>query len=127
MLLLCLTLLSKTSNCPNPIAAQSGHYEWHNDIVMSVDENQVVPNKTRKLSMTIVLNDDYEGCDFECGTVKKGNLIGERVPLKKGDVIVFPSMMHHRVHHLKLLLVKLRLFVVDQLLLYFEHQSWEIF
>ena len=90
--------LSPTPDDSNPIAAQSGHYEWHNDIVMSVDDNQVIPNKTRKLSMTMVLNDGYEGCDFECGSVKKGDLIGEKVPLKKGDVLVFPSIMHHRVH-----------------------------
>ena len=90
--------MSPTPDDSNPLAAQSGHYEWHNDIVMSVDDNQVIPNKTRKLSMTMVLNDGYEGCDFECGSVKKGDLIGEKVPLKKGDVLVFPSMMHHRVH-----------------------------
>ena len=48
--------LSPTPDDSNPLAAQSGHYEWHNDIVMSVDDNQVIPNKTRKLSMTIVLN-----------------------------------------------------------------------
>ncbi len=90
--------MSPTPNDSNPLAAQSGHYEWHSDMVLSVDDNHVVPNMCRKLSMTIVLNDGYEGCEFECGSVKGGNLIGEKISLTKGDVIVFPSMMHHRVN-----------------------------
>ena len=88
--------LSPTPDDSNPLAAQSGHYEWHNDVVMSADSN--VPSMCRKLSMTIVLNDGYEGCDFECGTVKGGNLVSEKIPLNKGDVLVFPSSMHHRVN-----------------------------
>ena len=90
--------MSPTPNDSNPLAAQNGHYEWHNDMVLSVDDNHVVPNMCRKLSMTIVLNDGYEGCEFECGSVKGGNLVGEKISLTKGDVIVFPSMMHHRVN-----------------------------
>ena len=87
--------MSPTPDDSNPLAAQSGHYEWHSDIVQNVESDI---KKTRKLSMTLVLNDGWEGCDFECGTVRKGDLISEKIPLKKGDVIVFPSMMHHRVN-----------------------------
>ena len=90
--------MSPTPDDSNPLAAQSGHYEWHSDLVQSVDDNQIVPSRTRKLSMTLVLNDGWEGCEFECGVVKKGNLIGEKVSLGKGDIIVFPSIMHHRVN-----------------------------
>ena len=48
--------------------------------------------KTRKLSMTIVLNNDYEGGEFQFFNYKD-QLIKE----KKGTVIVFPSYMVHRV------------------------------
>ncbi len=88
--------MSPTPNDSNPLAAQSGHYEWHNDVVMSADSN--VPRMCRKLSMTIVLNDGWEGCEFECGSVKGGNLISEKIPLNKGDVLVFPSSMQHRIN-----------------------------
>ena len=87
--------MSPTPNDSNPLAAQSGHYEWHSDLVQNVESDI---KKTRKLSMTLVLNDGWEGCDFECGTVRKGDLVSEKIPLKKGDVIVFPSIMHHRVN-----------------------------
>ena len=87
--------MSPTPDDSNPLAAQSGHYEWHSDLVQNVESDI---KKTRKLSMTLVLNDGWEGCDFECGTVRKGDLVSEKVSLKKGDVIVFPSIMHHRVN-----------------------------
>lgn len=63
------------------------HYAWHQDsITMSRDEI------IRKLSVVCMLSDssDYEGGKFEldeCGEIN----------LQKGDVIVFPSFMKHRV------------------------------
>ena len=47
--------------------------------------------KTRKLSMSIILNDDYEGGEFEFYGHKKS------IKPTKGTVIVFPSYMVHRV------------------------------
>ena len=71
-----------------------GFYEFHKDgngFTRDVsDKNIITYNKTRKLSMTVVLNDDYEGGEFEFlgnGTIKE----------KMGTVIVFPSYMQHRV------------------------------
>ena len=52
-------------------------------------------NKTRKLSMTIVLNDEYEGGEFQFFNDK--TLIKE----KQGTVIIFPSYMQHRVRPIK--------------------------
>ena len=39
--------------------------------------------------MSIILNDDFEGGDFE--------IYGEESELPKGSVIVFPSFIEHRV------------------------------
>jgi PKHD-type hydroxylase len=74
---------------------KNGHYEFHQDgngfSRYDNTENKFLHNKTRKLSMTIVLNEDYEGGEFEF--FQDINLIKE----KMGTVIVFPSYMVHKV------------------------------
>ena len=57
-----------------------------------IPENNWIDEKTRKLSMTIVLNKNYEGGEFEF--FSETDLIKE----KTGTVIVFPSYMVHRVN-----------------------------
>ena len=73
---------------------KNGHYEFHQDsngFTRNCSQEKFIGNKTRKLSMTIVLNDDYEGGEFEFFIDKQ--LIKE----KSGTIIVFPSYMVHRV------------------------------
>tara|TARA_R110000803_G_scaffold10744_1_gene32583 strand:+ start:1298 stop:1900 length:603 start_codon:yes stop_codon:yes gene_type:complete len=74
---------------------ENGHYDFHLDgngfTRYNMPENKFLHNKTRKLSMTIVLNEDYEGGEFEFFDEKR--LIKEKL----GTVIVFPSYMVHRV------------------------------
>lgn len=74
---------------------ENGHYDFHLDgngfTRYNMPENKFLHNKTRKLSMTIVLNEDYEGGEFEFFDEKR--LIKEKL----GTVIVFPSYMLHRV------------------------------
>tara|TARA_R100001440_G_scaffold22864_1_gene37308 strand:+ start:3394 stop:4005 length:612 start_codon:yes stop_codon:yes gene_type:complete len=74
---------------------KNGHYEFHQDgngfTRFDVPDNKILHGKTRKLSMTIILNEDYEGGEFEFFDDK--NLIKE----KKGTIIVFPSYMVHKV------------------------------
>ena len=74
---------------------KNGHYEFHQDgngfTRFNTPENKILHGKTRKLSMTIVLNEDYEGGEFEFFDDK--NLIKEKI----GTVIVFPSYMVHKV------------------------------
>jgi hypothetical protein len=67
-----------------------GHYIWHNDCM--------VPNEIsfqRKLSCTILLNDvsEYDGGLLEIKGVSEDKL----PPTTKGSVIIFPSMLEHRV------------------------------
>ena len=79
---------------------KDGFYNWHQDGIGSHPEtfnrpgDKFLHGNTRKLSMSIVLNDEYEGGDFEIF-----NLIPEsEVPrLQEGSIIVFPSFMEHRV------------------------------
>ena len=71
---------------------KDGFYSWHRDGIGS--HNELLYGNVRKLSMTIVLNSDFEGGDFEM--VGEGERGG--VPrLEEGSVIVFPSFIEHRV------------------------------
>jgi PKHD-type hydroxylase len=71
-------------------------YDWHIDTIKE-DEST-----TRKLSMTFLLNDDFEGGEFQLETklpfpddVTKKRY--ETIPLKKGDFLIFHSDIPHRV------------------------------
>jgi PKHD-type hydroxylase len=67
-----------------------GHLDWHMDV------GAYAVNK-RKLAMTVQLSDssDYDGGDFEIWLGSKDKFV--TVPREKGDVIIFPSFLMHRV------------------------------
>jgi PKHD-type hydroxylase len=65
-------------------SVNEGFYDWHLDI-------NNFPNKIRKLSISIILNDSFEGGAFE---FRKSGL---DVTLKKGSILVFPSYLEHIV------------------------------
>lgn len=75
------------------VYAENQHYGWHVDLDM---ENSV--ERSRKISFTILLEDEHEGGLFE---LEAGSPIQEPrthcVPLKKGDMLLFPSYIWHRV------------------------------
>ena len=63
-----------------------GHYDWHMDCGHGIQ-------KQRKISITVQLNDDYEGGGLE---IHRGQNPQQALK-KKGTVVVFPSYMLHRV------------------------------
>ena len=68
-----------------------GYYDWH------IDESNWYPgkrqsNRIRKISFTILLNDDFEGGEFELFADEK-----KIIPLEKNDVILFMGDTPHRV------------------------------
>jgi PKHD-type hydroxylase len=66
-----------------------GKYDWHTD----QGDLFTTQNMGRKLSAVVALNDDYEGGVFEtldCDTPRSYDL-------KKGEMIMFPSFLMHRV------------------------------
>ena len=70
---------------------KDGFYNWHVDGIGSHTELDG-EGTTRKLSMSVILNSDYEGGDFEM----RG--LDNQVPrLEEGSIIVFPSFVEHRV------------------------------
>ena len=73
---------------------KGGHYKFHpdgNGFTKEISNNKFTNGKTRKLSMTIVLSEDYEGGEFEF--FGDNQLIKEKI----GTVIVFPSYIVHKV------------------------------
>lgn len=68
-----------------------GTYGWHIDSAFGTGEEC----EDRKLSLTLMLNDDFEGGDFEIIYGKFDEPI--KIPKEKGKIIVFPSFLFHRV------------------------------
>jgi PKHD-type hydroxylase len=64
---------------------EGGHYDWHTDIGRG-------DNSTRKLSVSWVLNSDFDGgdlCFFQEREID--------IPFREGQGCIFPSFMPHRV------------------------------
>jgi PKHD-type hydroxylase len=74
-------------------AEEDGRYDFHIDFFHDMIPQNEYDYMTRKLSFSLLLNDDYVGGDFEF-------LVG-REPikhnLKRGDMLLFPSFFMHRV------------------------------
>jgi PKHD-type hydroxylase len=70
---------------------EQGHYDWHIDSYLN-SQNQNGSGLHRKLSMTLLLNDDFEGGDFEMNMA-----IPKKIDVIKGRAIFFPSFLLHRV------------------------------
>jgi len=70
--------------------SNKGHYDWHMDI--GADGFM----KFRKISITVQLSspDEYEGGDLQIWT---GGQYPYTAPRGKGNVVIFPSFMMHRV------------------------------
>lgn len=65
------------------------HYDWHTDF-FPLAESEI----DRKISIVCLLSDPSE---FEGGKLELKLYSTYEAPLKKGSVIVFPSMIEHRV------------------------------
>lgn len=81
-----------------------GFYSWHRDgksdhlSKYDMPKNKFKHDYVRKLSMTVLLNEDYQGGDFQFACSNKGKVNIETPTFNKaGSIIVFPSFMEHRV------------------------------
>jgi len=78
---------------------KDGFYSWHTDSlgshkdVNTDPDNKLLFGNTRKLSMSILLNDDYEGGNFEL----RGMGEEEECVEGEGSIVVFPSFSWHQV------------------------------
>ena len=72
-------------------ASEKGHYDWHIDSFIG-EPNKNGNGLHRKLSMTLLLNDDFEGGDFEVNLSTP-----QKVDVRRGRALFFPSFVLHRV------------------------------
>jgi PKHD-type hydroxylase len=75
-------------------AHEGGKYDFHMDTIMGKNKPANMP-ETRKLSVTLVLNDDFEGGEFYMNNGQEKD--AELIPTGKGRLILFPSFLIHRV------------------------------
>lgn len=76
---------------------EQGTYSWHMDCFlggkeMGLPQDMIQP---RKLSITLALNDGYEGGEFQINTGDQNTPL--TVATKRGTVIAFPSYVIHSV------------------------------
>ena len=83
---------------------KGGFYSWHSDgsadhlSVYGSSKGKFLNGYARKLSMSILLNEDFSGGKFQFAKVSEGKKQIQTPELKEtGSVIVFPSFMEHRV------------------------------
>ena len=82
-----------------------GHfYDWHPDQSAKLYEDEKKKNMTRKLSVSVILNDEFSGGDLQfrqqidtINNPDKDTTIMTCKERGKGTVIVFPSFLWHRV------------------------------
>lgn len=93
-------------SCQTPQLTQykkDNFYEWHVDglsdsLSVYKSKNPLMKGNVRKISMTLLLNENYEGGDFQIGTIQEGKAhISTPKFNKAGSIIFFPSFLEHRV------------------------------
>ena len=82
---------------------KGGFYNFHQDgpgdhlSAYNNPGNEFLHGHVRKLSMSVMLNDNFEGGAFEFASYSKEECTVTPIEATAGSVIVFPSSMEHRV------------------------------
>ena len=83
---------------------KGGHYTWHrdgySDCLSTYDkpDNKFFHGIVRKISMTLLLNDNYEGGEFQFSRIMGGEPdVATPEFSTTGSIIFFPSYLEHRV------------------------------
>ena len=82
---------------------KGGFYGWHRDgtadslSAYDTPKNSFMHGNVRKISLSLILNDNFEGGDLEFCTYGKEKSTITPIKTKVGDMIFFTSGMEHRV------------------------------
>ena len=82
---------------------KGGFYKFHRDgqgchlAKYNSPTNAFLHDNVRKLSMTVLLNESFEGGNFEFASYGKEVCDITPIEMNQGDIVVFPSFMEHRV------------------------------
>lgn len=74
------------------------HYDWHNDGIKARDMSPKRKNLVRKISCTILLNDDYTEGDLVLQDPLEPGLCENSIDLRPGEMLAFPSYIMHKVN-----------------------------
>ena len=70
------------------------HFDWHQDHRVDGAHLKMFGTRMRKISMSLILSDEGSGCNLQFDLGKNKNYTPG---LYKGDIILFPSYVSHRV------------------------------
>jgi len=73
------------------------NFDFENKRALTSTLDPALLGTIRKLSASIIINDDYEGGHFETMYLKDGKVVKTKVEAKPGSAIIFPSNTQHRV------------------------------
>ena len=82
---------------------KGGFYDFHRDgrgdhlSAYDSSHNDFLRGHVRKLSMSVILNNNFEGGEFEFASYSKTQCNITAIPVRAGSIILFPSSMNHRV------------------------------
>ena len=82
---------------------KGGFYNFHRDglgdhlSAYDMPDNEFLHGHVRKLSMSVMLNDNFEGGAFEFASYNKEKCNITSIEASAGSIIVFPADMEHRV------------------------------
>ena len=82
---------------------KGGFYSFHQDgrsdhlSVYNNPSNAYMHGHVRKLSMSLILNDKFEGGEFEFASYSREKCTITPIELKAGSLLFFPSGVEHRV------------------------------
>ena len=82
---------------------KGGFYNFHRDgsgdhlSAYNNPQNAFIHGHVRKLSMSVILNNNFEGGAFEFASYSREKCTITPIEASTGSVIVFPSSMEHRV------------------------------
>lgn len=86
---------------------KGGFYSWHIDglgshmEVWEEPDNVHLHGNTRKLSMSLILNNEFKGGNLQIRHTNRWDGDTDTVKVDKGRMIFFPSFMEHRVTPVK--------------------------
>jgi PKHD-type hydroxylase len=75
-------------------STEKGKYDFHMDTIFGY-EKPMDMLETRKLSLVLLLNDEFEGGAFQFNKGLESK--PEEIEMKKGRILLFPSFLIHRV------------------------------
>ena len=82
---------------------KGGFYGFHSDGTgdhlskFNIPDNKFLHGHVRKLSMSLMLNDNFDGGAFEFACYSKEVCEVHPIKATRGSIIIFPSAMEHRV------------------------------